>query len=444
MSDRTGTISFVNFPILWLFGMRNNIAMWLTGWDFATYSNFHRWVARIATIEAIIHTIGYLVLILTSGGIPYLLTYFEQWYWNAGCIAMLAMGLLLPLSIYWLRRRHYDTFLVVHIVFSILTLGFMLGHVSIFSGEYDILFWVPVLIWLMDRVARLARIVDFGRWSLSTPSSLEYDTAANVLKLAVPLRPNLLQKPKAGMYYYLMVLDDKRWWQSHPFTISSIESFGRDDTDADERALLIPRRESQDGAPGEKSSPHMTFLIRPYNAFTARLKDLALRDRPLSVIAEGPYGHSRPLNTYANVLFIAGGTGVVGPLSYLPLLFADGSAVENVEMHWAVRELGLCQTVVKDYLEVDGFAEQVTVDVYTSRRGDQGSTPPLPENIARHYSRPNIPSIVAMAASKAAGSDLAVLACGPEGMLDDTRQAVVAALGNTACHIDYFQENFAW
>lgn len=64
VSDRTGIISFANFPIIWLFGMRNNVAMWLTGWDFGTYNNFHRWTARIATVQAIVHSIGYTILVL--------------------------------------------------------------------------------------------------------------------------------------------------------------------------------------------------------------------------------------------------------------------------------------------------------------------------------------------------------------------------------------------
>lgn len=63
VSDRTGIISFANFPLIWLFGMRNNVLLWLTGWDFGTYNNFHRWVARVATVQAVIHSIGYTALI---------------------------------------------------------------------------------------------------------------------------------------------------------------------------------------------------------------------------------------------------------------------------------------------------------------------------------------------------------------------------------------------
>lgn len=59
-------MSFANFPIIWLFGMRNNVVIWLTGWHFGTYNNFHRWVARVATFQAVVHSIGYTILILRS------------------------------------------------------------------------------------------------------------------------------------------------------------------------------------------------------------------------------------------------------------------------------------------------------------------------------------------------------------------------------------------
>jgi hypothetical protein len=64
VADRTGIISFANFPLIWLFGMRNNVVIWLTGWDFGTYNNFHRWVARVATLQAVVHSVAYTWLIL--------------------------------------------------------------------------------------------------------------------------------------------------------------------------------------------------------------------------------------------------------------------------------------------------------------------------------------------------------------------------------------------
>lgn len=59
VSDRTGILSVANLPILWLFAGRNDVFLWLTGWNFGTFNMFHRWVARVSTVEAIVHSIAY-------------------------------------------------------------------------------------------------------------------------------------------------------------------------------------------------------------------------------------------------------------------------------------------------------------------------------------------------------------------------------------------------
>ena len=66
VSDRTGILSWAAFPAIWLFGMRNNLLMGMTGWDFGTFNNFHRWIARIATVQAVIHSVGYTVIVSRS------------------------------------------------------------------------------------------------------------------------------------------------------------------------------------------------------------------------------------------------------------------------------------------------------------------------------------------------------------------------------------------
>ena len=66
VSDRTGIISLANFPLVWLFGMRNDVLMWITGWGFGTYNSFHRWAARVATVQAVVHSLGYTLMIVES------------------------------------------------------------------------------------------------------------------------------------------------------------------------------------------------------------------------------------------------------------------------------------------------------------------------------------------------------------------------------------------
>jgi ferric-chelate reductase len=59
-------MSFANFPLLFLFGGRNNILIWATGWSFATFNVFHRHVARIATLQAVAHSVLYLIIYIAS------------------------------------------------------------------------------------------------------------------------------------------------------------------------------------------------------------------------------------------------------------------------------------------------------------------------------------------------------------------------------------------
>lgn len=67
MSDRTGIVSLASLPLIWMFGGRNNIFIWLTGWQFSTFNLFHRHLARVATVQAIIHSFGYTVYYNEAG-----------------------------------------------------------------------------------------------------------------------------------------------------------------------------------------------------------------------------------------------------------------------------------------------------------------------------------------------------------------------------------------
>lgn len=55
-------MAYSNLPLIWMFSGRNNIFLWATGWDYSTFNVFHRNIARVATIEAIVHSAAYTVL----------------------------------------------------------------------------------------------------------------------------------------------------------------------------------------------------------------------------------------------------------------------------------------------------------------------------------------------------------------------------------------------
>ncbi|KAG5982147.1 hypothetical protein E4U55_002253 [Claviceps digitariae] len=469
VSDRTGIISFANFPIIWLFGMRNNAAIWLTGWDFGTCNNFHRWIARIATLQAVVHSVGYTVLAFEEGGWEYFAGYWTHMYWVVGEVATVVMCALLACSVYWIRRTNYELFLILHIVMSIVVLVTMLGHVSIFNGEYDALFWVPVFLWIFDRAMRVLRIVFFNPSTKPTVAAALYSPETNIVRLEIPCRVQAY-KAQPGTYYYLTILDDKRFWESHPFTVASVGDGSASSTKTlcEQVPLLEPSDtavagdEHRDTA--TKTTPGvtklLTFLIRPYDGFTGRLRDLAAAASPrpasMRVLVDGPYGHHQPLHLFDQVVFIVGGSGVVVPISYLQGLIGQGGQTnKSIQLHWAVREPAFAAEVLARDMS-DALADNdgsLSVDIYLSAGTPQpcsahGDLDSAAQKVTRHDQRLSARQIVMQAGAECAagcqGRSLAVVACGPATLADDARRAVVEAMDRGLCEMEYFEERFRW
>jgi len=59
VGNRTGTLSLVNISIAILFAGRNNLLIAATGWSQTTFIALHRWTARVATLQAVVHSIVY-------------------------------------------------------------------------------------------------------------------------------------------------------------------------------------------------------------------------------------------------------------------------------------------------------------------------------------------------------------------------------------------------
>ncbi|PVI05011.1 ferric-chelate reductase-like protein [Periconia macrospinosa] len=461
VSDRTGIISLANFPLIWLFGMRNNVLMWLTGWGYGTYNNFHRWVARVSTVEAVIHSIGYTVMIHERGGWVLFRKYlYKHYFWN-GELATIFMCAVLAFSVYGLRRSHYETFLILHIVLSIVVLFTMYYHVAIFTtGEWNRFIYPCVAVWFIDRVLRAFRIFTFNIQFWNTKAIASYDADSNLVKLDVPCENNLMEA-KPGTYYYIYVLDNLLYaHQNHPFTVAYIntgkESSALNGSD-NAHSLLRPSRrrtnstesrESDSLLPQDQGSPlsSLVFLIRPYDGFTSRLaKKTSLSPKNLRVLIEGPYGHSVALQQYRNVLFIVGGTGIAVPLSHLSAMLSNGSSAISIRIVWAVREHALLLLVIRDF----GFLfedERVQLEVHVTQDEEDKDDLIIEamKNVTVQFGRPNVPVVIKEAGEEVGQERLAIVACGPGQMADQARQSCVDLLAQGHNGVEHFEESFKW
>lgn len=67
VGNRTGTLSLVNISISILFAGRNNILIALTGWSQTAFLTLHRWAARVAALQAVVHSIAYTLAYFEPG-----------------------------------------------------------------------------------------------------------------------------------------------------------------------------------------------------------------------------------------------------------------------------------------------------------------------------------------------------------------------------------------
>ncbi|KAL7939228.1 hypothetical protein V8C35DRAFT_326351 [Trichoderma chlorosporum] len=453
IADRAGIIAFANLPLLWMFSGRNNIFIWLTGWHFSIFNLFHRHIARIATLQAIIHSIGYTAFYFTAD-------YADDY-----------------------REQFHDA-----------------CHTSIFDGQYEPYLWPLVAIWSFERSLRILRVVycnlhvrlrkkAFHR-SIAT---IAYDQNENIVQVQI----NTHVKPKPGQHYFLYQPFRLTGWENHPFTLAhwSTSSRNTDDSVLASFETGLPRAVMED-------EYLFSFWIRPHDGWTRHLRDLCLKSQSLpqlsaiskqTILLEGPYGMAKPLWAFDEVFLIAGGSGIATMVPYIldhikravASNKSNQTRIRRLTLVWSDRKQAFIHRIAQRELAAALTRDDIRCMFYcTESAKNSVDLCPLPstneitvgdaykeiaessvlkgkeetdisESIGRddetgsltiRMCRPDIPIIIDKAAASAtkSGSRLAVMACGPGGMADAAREATYRAMRQPNHSIEYFEEAFGW
>ncbi|RAK95283.1 ferric reductase family protein [Aspergillus ibericus CBS 121593] len=463
-SDRTGILSYACLPFLWLFSGRNNIFLWATDFSVQSFNIFHRHTAWVCTLLAVVHSINYSVVFAIYDG-----RYFSVWkqeYWYMGVVATIIMVFMLVQSATYLRQKSYEIFIIIHFLFSILTIFALFMHTSFDGKTYTPYLWPLVAIWLFDRGLRYVRMVycnmhvRFGKGFLSTPlSTVTYSSESDLVRVEMyPAAQSL--KPAPGQHYYLYQPYTLRGWENHPFTLGCYEN---PDSKEYETKLI--------------------FYIRPYDGWTKRLRNQCQKaggEIRTKLLLEGPYGHQAPLHTFDNVLFIMGGTGIACAVPYILDHIARVSAgktnTTRIHLIWTGRQKKIFDEVCCQDLSTALEHTDITTTLFCTDKSaaggmiTSGSTTPTKEkeaavdaaalqdkasgsirsvedlNVDLRYGRPAINSLVRAAAQEAQASSarLAVMTCGPAKMADECRTAMYDVMKGGFRDIEYFEEAFGW
>ncbi|KAL1405731.1 hypothetical protein Q8F55_007401 [Vanrija albida] len=469
VADRTGIMAFYNLPLLWILAGRNDILIWVTGWTYQSCNIFHRWAARVAIVQAIVHSAAYTWLELRHE------KYSEFWaeeYWRMGVFATVCMCLLIPFSLKPVREKAYEFFLIMHILLAVVVLVMLWYHVKIFDGSYNPWLWACVGIWAFDRLLRIVRITVLSFRTATGQNTVATMTGGSEGLIRMSINSSVRINPKPGSYYFLYSPRSIKPWENHPFTLGSWEQ-----TDA---------------------GTTLHFLFAPQAGWTrsiqkriAKVNEGVAPSTSMRVLLEGPYGHDHPVTSYENILLVAGGSGITALLPYVFALQNEPAPrhARHVTVVWVVRNAHYAADVLARELAPKHTAG-IDIQVYVSR--EEGATASdvidgLPTEVAAEVEsddgsgsgpqespsqekpvgkgeddsdgeghlrirsgRPTMEALVARSMSQLVGAErLAVLGCGPAGMMDDLRRAVSTRYGSgegqvSGSTIEYFEEAFMW
>ena len=312
LTNRFGVLSFANIPLLFLYSGRNNVLLWLTNWSHGTFLLLHRWVAWIATLQAVLHSAIYLRIYVHNGTHA---SESQLSYWIWGIIATLCMSILLPTSILPIRRKVYEFFLAWHILLSIFVLAGCYWHIlARFERQWGYENWIytAIAIWGFERSMRLARL---GRNGVKTARVTVIDD--DYIQVDVE---NISGSGHAYLYFPTLTW---RVWENHPFSVAStiLPASGGpgalDKHEADTEKLSSSVGSSDSESP-ERLHPSpakigLTFLLRTRGGVTGQLRQHAT----LPVLVESAYGPHEDLSEHFLLICIAGGVGITACIPYL-------------------------------------------------------------------------------------------------------------------------------
>lgn len=296
---RSGMLCMYKLPFVFVFGTRNNIFIWATGWDQAVFNHWHTWLARMVVIDGFIHTGAYVV----HFGHKDAMAAWSDAYWTCGFIALLCWTLMMFHGTSFLKKLRYDFFRVCHILLGIASVATLWYHLD-YTNKVREIWYTIVAVWLFDWCLRVIRLNASGICDVIVES-----TTDNYLTMYV--RDNSPVRPYIGANYFVYFWHWSLFWQSHPFTVV------------------------------EYTDGYMKFICKVHNGATKTIYNRARANGgtcTLKVGLEGPMGVKFNFKSFENFVFCAGGIGVTAVYAHLRPWIQNG-ADRPITIHWAIRDM---------------------------------------------------------------------------------------------------------
>ncbi|CAK1361664.1 Ferric/cupric reductase transmembrane component 2 [Cercospora beticola] len=494
LRGRFGVLAAWNLIPTILFALRNNPLIPLLRISYDTFNLFHRWCARIMTLEALLHAIMWAINAFQSGGFEQVqLSLATSTSFAFGLLAVCAFATISLTAFAPLRHAFYETFIASH---RILVLVGLIGtYIHLDKARLEIVMYIELcfLLWILEWVLRTFRIMyfNFGGTRAVTRISVQALPAEACL-LTFHLSRSWRWKPGCHVHVYM---PNMSLASSHPFSVAWVTDCsgddeqklpGPEDESLDEKTLVelskkrscmklsnflrrnkIAEVQTTEGcentavATRKTSNPVMkgvnassvSLVVKAREGFTRHLYDKASAQpkRQFSTwgAIEGPYGGYHTLSSYGTVVLFAGGVGIthcIDCVHYLVRQYRAGTAsAQKILLVWSVRDFETIQWISKWIIEIwDLLGEDakgvLRIHMYVTRAG--GVTQYVPsygEYMQVSWGRCVPKEIVTSELEQRIGA-VGVTVCGP-GMFADCVRAATRSVMQEGC-VDFIEEAF--
>ncbi|KAJ7598883.1 ferric reductase NAD binding domain-containing protein [Mycena floridula] len=422
IATRSGWLSLGIMPFMIAFATKVNFIGILTGTSHEKLQVFHRWSALIMYITSLVHTFPFIVGEIAAG------TMVSSWntsslYWT-GVAALVPQTYLVFLSWGVFRNRYYEIFKKLHFIAAAIFMAALFLHVDFILTSWDY-FWGTAALYALTWIIRV------GRTHLNSGLGLAAEVQSlpdQMVKVTVQV-PNRL-KWTPGQHVFVRFLVGMHTFSSHPFTIVS-----------------------NDG--------NLELVFRVHGGVTKTLAERASGKPAMQtrVLIDGPYGGlPLPLKNFDHICLFAGGSGATFTLSILRELvhgFKQGMQCKHVDFVLAAKHHDSWTWLEEALVEMRQLADEsqlkiqihITQDDVCSK--EDSSSEKSSSSCDVVSGRPNFSGLV-HEACRAGSGRVAVVACGPESLVYDVRNAVaecelVLFDGYSSCKdIFLHTESYSW
>jgi len=352
----------------------------------------------------------------------------------SGLILACAMGAIIVTSFFILRRYCYSLFYILHWMIIILIIVYAILHEAT-----AVLFGVGA--WGLDIVIRIILI---SKFCYKIKKTELYVMPGGLVRVEITPKDKKKFYFRSGQYVFICI-PKANIWEFHPISISN-SSFDR-------KIVLhfkkVGRWTKKVFSTIEKNGQSLELAENPKKE-DSQIKVSTSYKLETTVLINGPYGAPRvniDSPRYKFVILIAGGIGVTPMQSiYNELLiqYIRGRPLVKVKLIWSLRDIGMLHTVAnhednfynkndidpsrlsqfeKCHLTNLNFSNVMEPNFYFSRNATENDQIELQKVYKAKVllGRPKYGEIfeeMAQMAMKNNEHDIAVLSCGPSGMID--------------------------